>query len=42
MDSRAGLIAPRCSGQANIVFCDGHVHAMRPESTESQNLWDTL
>jgi prepilin-type N-terminal cleavage/methylation domain-containing protein/prepilin-type processing-associated H-X9-DG protein len=35
-----GLIAPRHARQTNLAFIDGHVGAMRPEATESPNLWD--
>jgi len=36
-----GIIAPRHSHQANILFCDGHVGQMVPQQTESPtNMWD--
>ena len=41
--SGGGIIAPRHAGQANILFCDGHVDHMHPQRTESpENMWDLL
>ncbi len=41
--SGGGVITPRHSGQANILFCDGHVDRLHPQRCESpEDMWDLL